>query len=125
MKDLKFFALALFIMSGFTYAGLKEDYEKVKTGKAIIIDVREKDEVKDGVIKGAVWFPLSRLEKDRESEFSKIKKISKDKEIYLYCRSGNRSGKYQKALEDAGIKSQNVGGYPDLMKEGLPTQSGL
>ena len=38
------------------------------------------------------------------------KSVSKDKEIFLYCRSGNRSGKATKILIDAGyINAINAG----------------
>ena len=43
--------------------------------------------------------------------------IPKDEEIYLYCRSGNRSGKATKILLDAGyINAKNAGSISEASK---------
>lgn len=110
--------------SALSFGKTEEHYEKFLAGKAVIIDVREKDEVKDGMIKGASWFPLSELNNHKEAELAKLKKSAENKDIYIYCRSGNRAAKYQAALKAEGIKSENIGGYQDLVKEGIPTQNG-
>ncbi len=102
----------------------KKSYESYLSGKAVFIDVREFDELKDGMIKGALWYPLSKIEADKNLELAKIRENSKNKEIYFYCRSGNRAGKVQNYLENIGIKSINMGGFSNLVKEGLPTQPG-
>ena len=68
-----------------------------------IIDVRTEAEWKTGHLDGAIhieWQDILQLSS----------KISKDEEIYLYCRSGNRSGKATKILADAGyINALNAG----------------
>ena len=113
-----------FLMQNKAQADPRQSYENYLLGKAIFIDVREEEEVKKGMIKGAFWFPLSKIEENKTLEISKIKKISNGKEIYIYCRSGNRSSKVQAYLKDAGIKSNNIGGYSNLVDEDLPTQPG-
>jgi rhodanese-related sulfurtransferase len=105
-------------------ADVKESYAKISQGKAIIIDVREESEVKEGMIKGALWIPLSKISSNPKSESEIIKKLGLGKEIYLYCRSGARSGKVQSILADEGIKSINLGGFSSLASENLPTQPG-
>lgn len=55
-------------------------------GPAMVIDVRDNNEVKDGVIKGAKHIPLSEF----GQRISGLEK-DKDKSIVIYCRSGNRS----------------------------------
>lgn len=104
------------------HADVKEPYEQYLKGKAIIIDVREEDEVKEGMIKGAHWIPLSRIEKDKKNEIEGIKNLASNKNIFLYCRSGKRSGKVQSYLNDSGIKSSNIGGFSELVSAGFPTQ---
>ena len=89
----------------------KEVYEMVNSGKAILVDVREENEVKDGMLKGATWYPLSKIEKDKNW------KLAKDKRVFLYCRSGRRSGKVHEMLKAKGIASENIGGYEELKKQ--------
>ncbi|MFN0222507.1 MULTISPECIES: rhodanese-like domain-containing protein [Paenibacillus] len=50
----------------------------------ILIDVREAGEFNTGYIPGAINIPLSRLK-------NKVSEIPKDKNVYMYCRSGMRS----------------------------------
>jgi rhodanese-related sulfurtransferase len=62
----------------------------------MLIDVREPFEVKQGYILGAVNIPLSQLK-------NRVGEISKDKQVYLYCRSGMRSKQAAKILKKSGI----------------------
>lgn len=75
-----------------------------------IIDVRTEAEWKTGHLDGAIhieWQDILQLSS----------KISKDEEIYLYCRSGNRSGKATKILTDAGyINALNAGSIEQASK---------
>ena len=76
------------------------------TDQSIIIDVRSLDEVKTGIIQDAIHIEWTEIEK----EISNID-ISKDQSIYLYCRSGNRSGKATAILEKMGFtNAKNIGG---------------
>jgi phage shock protein E len=105
-------------------ADAKKSYENYLAGKAIFVDVREEAEVKDGMIKGAHWISLSKFEINPKKEIEQLAKLSWGKEIYVYCRSGNRSGRVQSLLKDAGVDSVNMGGYSSLVKEDIPTQPG-
>ena len=75
-----------------------------------IIDVRTEAEWKTGHLDGAIhieWQDILQLSS----------KISKDEEIYLYCRSGNRSGKATKILIDAGyMNALNAGSIEQASK---------
>ena len=51
---------------------------------AVIIDVRTHKEYGQGHVPGAVHVPLADVG-------TKVKKLKKDKEIVVYCQSGNRS----------------------------------
>lgn len=53
---------------------------------ALLVDVREDDEVAAGAIPGHVHMPLSTFDQYRD-------KLPKDKAIIFYCRSGRRSMK--------------------------------
>lgn len=50
----------------------------------VIVDVRTREEYDSGHIEGAVLIPVSELE-DRLNE------LSKEDELFIYCRTGNRS----------------------------------
>ena len=84
---------------------LEKRYEQVSVSKvrelvesgAYIIDVREKKEFKKGHLKRAVNIPLSEL-RDR------IDEIPKDRDIYLHCRSSQRSYNAVMALKNRGFK---------------------
>lgn len=84
---------------------LRELYEKGE----VIIDVREIPEYNRSHIKNAINIPLSQL-RDRLDE------IPKDKTLYVYCRSGQRSYNACLALQKYGFKDvYNVsGGYLGL-----------
>ena len=72
-----------------------------------VIDVRTEAEWKTGHLEGALhieWQDILKISSD----------IQKDEEIYLYCRSGNRSGKATKILLEAGyINAKNAGSFFD------------
>ena len=61
----------------------------------LVIDVRTTQEWQSGHLEEAQHIEWQDILSISES-------VSKDKEIYLYCRSGNRSGKATKILIDAG-----------------------
>jgi rhodanese-related sulfurtransferase len=94
---------------------------ELKEQKAILVDVREKDEVMEGIIEGALWIPLSKLQSN-ETNFSEIdSKLDRSKKIVVYCRSGNRSAKAASILTQNGYTVQNAGGYSALVNSGLPS----
>lgn len=96
----------------------KSVYQMVNKGEAILIDVREEDEIKQGMIKKAHWVALSKMSSNTNWKDDFLA-LSKGKKIFLYCRSGVRSGKALKILEENSIASENLGGFLTL-KEILP-----
>ena len=68
-----------------------------------VIDVRTEAEWNTGHLDGALhieWQEILKISSD----------IKKDEEIFLYCRSGNRSGKATKILLEAGyVNAKNAG----------------
>ena len=90
-----------------SFGGIAED--KLATTQAsnpILIDVRTDAEWNDGYIETAIHIPLHKIL--QKIEFATE---SKDQAIYLYCRSGKRSAKAEKALQSIGyINAKNIGG---------------
>lgn len=119
MKKILTLLLSLFSFSLFA-SDPKTAYDLYKQGKAVIVDVREADELKPGMIDGAQWFPLSKVQTDKNWKDDFLKQ-TKDKVIFLYCRTGNRSGKVQAILNENGIKSENIGGF-ETLKDILPVK---
>lgn len=78
---------------------------------ALLVDVREEDEFEAGHAEGSVNLPLSRIE-DAQN-------VLKDKEaqLFVYCRSGNRSAKACMILNGSGWKAENIGGILDYTGE--------
>ena len=72
-----------------------------------LIDVRTPEEFKSGYLEDAInieWQNIKNLSKE----------IKKDEKIYLYCRSGNRSGKATDILINLGYKNvKNIGGIKE------------
>jgi len=83
-----------------------EDYSDVTVNEAwnliqskpelVVLDVRTQAEYDDGHIEGAILIPVDEIA-DRLGE------LSKDDEILVYCRSGNRSGTAVGIMEEAGF----------------------
>lgn len=77
--------------------------EKIKSGEALtVVDVREPAEYKFGHIPGSISIPFGELAE-------RLDELNKDDEIYVVCRSGNRSDYACKQLEAEGFtKVKNV-----------------
>jgi len=69
-----------------------------KLGDIQLIDVRTPKEYTDGHIKDAVNINFY-----DDNFIDQMSKLDKGKEIYIYCRSGGRSGKAAKKLKAAGF----------------------
>lgn len=79
--------------------------EARQTDGAVLIDVRTPEEFASGHIEGAYNIPLDRIESTL--------KIVQDKStpLYLYCRSGARSGRACSYLQSEGYTNAvNIGG---------------
>lgn len=76
---------------------------------AFLLDVRTPEEVEDGFIPGATNIDIYRAQ-----EFlDELGKLDKNKNYYIYCRSGNRSGQACTIMNGLGFaKTYNLlGGF--------------
>jgi rhodanese-related sulfurtransferase len=119
MKKLLTLLLSFFTFTAISATTPKEAYSLAQKGEAVIVDVREQDEIKLGMIKDAKWFPLSKVLNDKKWKEDFVK-VADGKTIFLHCRSGKRSEKVLNILKDNGIASENIGGY-ETLKNILPT----
>ena len=86
-------------------------------GGAVLLDVREADEVAAGSIEGATWIPRGRLELKIESVFDE-----RDQEIHILCAGGNRSALAALSLQRMGYSkvSSVRGGFGAWKEDNLP-----
>lgn len=84
---------------------------------AQIIDVREDEEVRAGIIPGAVHIPLGQLR-------TRLPELDSTRPTITVCRSGRRSLTAAQTLIDAGFTAESMeGGMNQWSKEGHPTVS--
>ena len=94
---LKIIVTLTIIFSGYLWAEGKS---------SMIIDVRLQSEWDSGHLDKAIHLPLDVFESGIEDLVQ-----DKDERVYLYCRSGNRSGKALKIMQNLGYtNAANVGG---------------
>ena len=88
-----------------------DDKNEVSQGfNPILIDVRTDAEWDDGYIETAIHIPLDKILNTIEGVVE-----DKDQVIYLYCRSGNRSGQAEIALQSIGyVNAKNIGGIKEV-----------
>ncbi len=89
--------------------GNKTDKIKDFTSRgAVIIDVRTKEEFRQGAIPGSKNIPLQTI----NSQINAIKKFNKP--VITCCASGMRSGNAASILNSNGIETINGGGWSSL-----------
>lgn len=102
-----FAIIGMIVWSEFTR--LTRKYQQVNTTQAVqifnqdnalVLDVREDGEVRNGKLKGAKHIPLGQL-KSRLTELE----ASKAKPLLVYCRSGSRSAHACNVLTKAGFEN--------------------
>ncbi len=76
------------------------DYKEIVVGKDVqLVDVRTPKEYQEGYIDDAINIDYF----DQITFNTGFKKLDKNKPLYIYCRSGNRSQKSAKLLVDLGF----------------------
>jgi hydroxyacylglutathione hydrolase len=85
----------------------------------MLLDVRTVEEYAEGHIKGALLIPVQELQQ-------RISEVPKDKQVYVYCRSGVRSVRASNMLVKAGYtRIENVqGGFMAWKDAGYPVEVG-
>ncbi|VTR97288.1 rhodanese-like domain-containing protein [Tuwongella immobilis] len=91
----------------------------LKSGKAVLVDVREPAEWEDGHIKDAKHLPSSQL-RTQAKLLELTKQLPKDKILYLHCAFGARCLKVAELLEKQGFDARALKtGYDDLITAGF------
>lgn len=101
----------------------KEAYDLLKQNKALVIDIREADELREsGTAEGAEWFPSHHIFENDEEWEARKKSLPKDKPIFMFCRSGGRVSRVAALLNPQGYQIENIGGFKDWKDAGLPVK---
>jgi len=97
-----------------TVSGSMRISEELKEGRAVLLDVRTEEELKtDGYAAGSIHFDLARLQAGELPDYPYETKM------YVYCKSGGRSGQAEEILETNGfIDVENIGGLVDWERAG-------
>ena len=109
MRKILFLLIGLLGISG---CSSELDYKKImEENEYVVIDVRTKDEYDEGHVVNSLNIPYDEINENID--------ISKDKIIFVYCRSGNRSSKAYSTLVNLGYTVYDLGAFQniDLEKE--------
>ncbi len=90
---------------------------RVRSGEALLVDVREPGEWASGGADKAVLLPLSDLTGSC-TQWREFLAKATGREVYVYCASGMRSARATQILAAEGIKASNAGGLSDLAATG-------
>ena len=93
--------------------------ERVRSGEALLVDVREPDEWNHGVAEKAVLLPFSDLAGAR-TQWQKFLAESDGRELLFYCAAGGRSGMAARILKNEGFRTANAGSLRDWATSGWP-----
>jgi rhodanese-related sulfurtransferase len=124
IKLLTISSLVAFIYSHVHAAELTNDplptvQENLATHKAVLVDVREPAEWKEGHVEGAISLPLSSLKKGVDTSALEHQ-LPKDKIVYTHCVMGVRAVAAAKILEKLGYNVRPLkAGYEELVKAGF------
>lgn len=81
-----------------------EVQELLESGEQLnLVDVREDDEVAEGIIPGAIHIPLGEVAE-------RVGELDKSKPYIIICRSGGRSARATEFMEGAGYDVVNMTG---------------
>ena len=81
------------------------DWKHLLPESAVLVDVRDPDEFEEGHIPGAINLPLNELR-------TRLGELPRDRELWLYCRVGQRGYYAARLLLQHGFQVKNLpGGY--------------
>jgi phage shock protein E len=92
--------------------------QQLKRGEVYLIDVRTSEEYNEGNLEYS-----QNIDYNGGDFRNNLNKLDKKKPVYVYCKSGNRSGKALDSLQALGFsKYYNIGGFEKLKADGMPVK---
>jgi rhodanese-related sulfurtransferase len=105
----------------FTRISVKEAKEKLDSGEAVMVDVREPHEYVEVHANGVRLIPVNTV----LNELSQIRDLAGDKDVMFICRSGQRSALAAEFATAGGLNDRELynveGGTLAWVEAGLPT----
>lgn len=98
--------LSLFLLCGCNNSKIEDVYKIMEENEHIIIDVRTEEEYEDGHVMGAVNIPYDEIDENSN--------LDKEKIIFVYCKSGGRSGVAFNTLTALGYTVYNLGSFSEI-----------
>ena len=94
------------------------DFLAQREADAVVLDVRTPGEFAEGHLAG-----VEHIDFMNPSFRDRVDALDRDATYYLYCRSGNRSGKAAELMQEMGFSDvTNIGGYEGLAAAGAETE---
>ena len=93
--------------------------ERIRSGAALLVDVREPREWAGGVAENAALLPLSDLTGAR-TQWKPFLDAASARELVMYCAVGGRSAIAAKLLAAEGFRTANGGGLSKWKSAGWP-----
>lgn len=100
---------------------MAEAHAALRSGTAVLVDVREPGEWKSGMAAEAHGLPLSDLHGDRAA-WAPFLDEHKGRQLFLYCHSGTRSSLAARRLKREGFDAVNVGSFGAWVRSGWGTK---
>ena len=95
----------------------QEDWSKqlAKDNNSVVLDVRTKDEVDQGIIPNALHIDIYK----GQGFIDEIEKLDKSKSYYVYCKAGGRSAQACAVMNQLGFENTYnlLGGYSEWQGE--------
>jgi rhodanese-related sulfurtransferase len=98
---------------------------QVEQDKAILVDVREREELELGLARPAHWFATSRIQTDGKAfrEFlTQHAGRTGERTVIFYCARGMRAERAAEVAKSLGHRVANMGAYASWVRAGLPVR---
>ncbi|MEL6179955.1 MAG: ThiF family adenylyltransferase, partial [Myxococcota bacterium] len=97
--------------------GVEDVQARFKSDSVVVVDVRQRDEIAEGTLEGALAIPRGLLEVELPKAVD-----DKDQEVILFCAGGTRSALAAKSAQELGYTnvSSMAGGFGRWKQAGAP-----
>lgn len=84
---------------------------------SVVLDVRDVNDFVNGHVKGAINLDFMRTDFQE-----RVNQLDPKKNYFIYCSTGNRSGKAMHYFTAKKLRVRNIGNFDDLKARGIPME---